>query len=104
MTTLKAFASVPSFELWLLLHFEDYFAPIHRHDVVKKLKKHIKNYEKGQKGLYLKTKVHIPKATTRAENLAAKNTAEDGDQPYTNIHELVAELHNIKPTSAPAKS
>ncbi|MBT5229381.1 MAG: RloB domain-containing protein [Methylococcales bacterium] len=103
--TVKAFASIPSFELWLLLHFEDCFAPIHRHDVVKKLKhkNYIKDYEKAQQGLYLKTKAYLPEATERATSLTEKNTAEDGVQPYTNIHELVTELHNIKPTSASAK-
>jgi hypothetical protein len=37
----QAIASVPSFELWLLLHFEDIQAPLHRDEVMRRLKQHI---------------------------------------------------------------
>lgn len=43
----SSIASVPCFELWLLLHFEDVFAPVHRDDVIKRLKRHIPDYVKG---------------------------------------------------------
>ncbi len=39
-------ASIPCFELWLLLHFEDINAPLHRNDVSKRLKTHLPDYEK----------------------------------------------------------
>lgn len=34
----EAVVSVPCFELWLLLHFEDMFAPLHREDAVVRLR------------------------------------------------------------------
>lgn len=38
VVTFQAIASVPCFELWLLLHFEDIHAPIHRDEVYARLK------------------------------------------------------------------
>lgn len=46
-TPFKAMASVPSFELWLLLHFEDIQHPLHRDEVMVRLKRHLHGYEKG---------------------------------------------------------
>nr|MBP6394793.1 RloB domain-containing protein [Giesbergeria sp.] len=43
----QAIASVPSFELWLLLHYEDIRAPIHRVELMQRLKQHLPHYEKG---------------------------------------------------------
>ena len=43
----KAIASVPSFELWLLLHYEDIQAPLHRDEVIQRLKQHIPRLRKG---------------------------------------------------------
>ena len=40
-------ASVPNFELWLLLHFEGIQHSIHRDEVLKRLKKYIPNYHKA---------------------------------------------------------
>ena len=48
----KAIASVPSFELWLLLHYEDIQAPIHRDEVMQRLKRHMPGYAKGTGGAF----------------------------------------------------
>ena len=37
----RAIVSIPCFELWLLLHYEDIQAPIHRDKVIERLKQHI---------------------------------------------------------------
>ncbi len=52
-------ASVPCFELWLLLHFEEVHAPMHRNAVYDRLKIYLPNYEKGNKGHYASTLMHI---------------------------------------------
>ena len=44
----KSIVSVPCFELWLLLHFEDVYAPIHRNEVYKRLKIYLQNYSIGR--------------------------------------------------------
>ena len=48
----KAIASVPCFELWLLLHYEDIRHPVHRDEVLTRLKQHIPSYDKGAGGSF----------------------------------------------------
>lgn len=92
----KAIASVPNFEIWFLLHFEDCHAPMHRDEVINKLKEYLHNYEKGQVGHYQHTKDNLHSATSRAELLALQTTAWDGTKLYTDVHLLVEVLTNLK--------
>jgi hypothetical protein len=94
----KAIASVPSFELWLLLHYEDIQGPIHRDEVMRRLRGHIPHYAKGAVGAFATTCNHLGIATTRAENLAKRFTAHDGSEPFTAINELVNLLLTLKKT------
>ena len=71
----QAVASIPSFELWLLLHFEDIQAPLHRDEVMQRLKLHISSYEKGAGKAFANTSKYLAVATERAERLAARFTA-----------------------------
>lgn len=92
----KAIASVPSFELWLLLHYEDIQAPRHRDEVIQRLKQHFPGYEKGAAGTFATTRQHLDVATLRAERLATRATAYDDPEPFTNIAELVLLLTNLR--------
>lgn len=92
----KAIASVPSFELWLLLHYEDIQAPIHRDEVMQRLKQHIPGYEKGEGGAFDTTRGQLGAATQRAQTLAEKFTAYSDPEPYTAIHELVTLLTALR--------
>ncbi len=92
----KAVASVPSFELWLLLHYEDIQAPIHRTAVVQRLKQHIPGYEKGVGGAFAITRDRLAVATQRAQVLAAKFNAHTDPEPYTAIAELVTLLTTLR--------
>jgi hypothetical protein len=92
----KAVASVPSFELWLLLHYEDIQAPIHRDEVMHRLKQHFDGYDKGTGNAFNRTNQQIAIAAQRAKALAEKFGAEDGRQPYTGIFELVALLTTLR--------
>jgi RloB-like protein len=85
----KAIASIPSFELWLLLHYEDIHAPIHRDEVIARLKQHIPSYEKGTGGSFATTCNWLGTATQRAQALAAKFSANTDPEPYTALHQLV---------------
>ena len=60
-------ASVPCFELWLLLHFEDVQAPLDRHEALARLKIHLPNYEKGGGGHWVATQDRLGDATQRAQ-------------------------------------
>ena len=92
----KAIASVPSFELWLLLHFEDIQAPLHRDEVMQRLKRHIPEYEKGAGGTYAATRNNLEVACQRADRLAAKCTAYDAPEPFTDVLVLVRLLTTLR--------
>jgi hypothetical protein len=91
-----AVASVPCFELWLLLHFEDVAAPLSASEALARLLLHAPRYEKGGTDHWAETRQHLPAATQRAQALAATTTAHDGQQPYTDMHTLVQRLVHLK--------
>ena len=92
----SAIASVPCFELWLLLHFESILAPLHRTAVYQRLKQYLPEYDKGQAGYYAKTCQHLDIATQRARHLAQLTTAHNGVEPYTDLYRLVHRLTTLK--------
>lgn len=94
----KAIASVPSFELWLLLHFEDIQAPIHRDEVMRRLKipGNFPDYEKGKGDTFAITRQNLTTASERAIRLAEKFTAYDEPEPYTGIFDLVKLLTTLR--------
>lgn len=87
-----AVASVPCFEAWLLMHFEDVVAPVHRDEVYQRLRQHIVGYEKGQGNLWEITRGQFEQAVTRARLRQAVATPFDGNEVYTDVHELVEVL------------
>ena len=97
----EAAVSVPCFELWLLLHFEDVFAPMHRDEALARLRVHLADYATGQGSHWAATRERLDVATGRANALvAAGHAAEEGTQPYTNVHELVHRLLHLKDRAA----
>lgn len=93
-------SSVPCFELWLLLHYESVLDPIHRTAVYQRLKQHIGRYEKGDQGLWKRTKEHLATANKHALHLAGQTTRTNDTGPYTGMHILVDRLLNL--TKQPA--
>lgn len=91
-----AIASVPCFELWLLLHFEEVLAPLHRTEVYERLRNYLPGYDKGQSGHYGQTKPQQAQARERAEHLASLADAHDGAAPYTDLHCLVRLFTTLK--------
>lgn len=94
--TFKAIPSIPCFELWLLLHYEDVTSPVHRIEVFKKLRNHIPNYEKNSAKIFENTKINLDAAFQRAEALSKKFNVKDDSNPYSAIAELVKLLCNLK--------
>jgi hypothetical protein len=92
----QAVASVPSFELWLLLHYEEIQAPLHRNEVMRRLKQHIPGYEKGAGKAFATTSEHLAVATQRAGRLAKRFTADTDPEPFTAIAELVTLLTTLR--------
>lgn len=91
----KAVTSVPSFELWLLLHFEDIQAPLHRDEVMRRLKLCIRGYEKGVDSAFASTHDRLNVAMQRAQALAARFSAYTAPEPYTAIAGLVTLLTTL---------
>ena len=92
----EAIASVPSFELWLLLHYEDIQAPLDRDDVMRRLKQYIPAYQKGGSAVFANTREHLSVATQRAQTLTTKFTADKAPEPYTGIAALVKLLTTLR--------
>ena len=92
-----AVVSVPCFELWLLLHFQNVQAPMKRGAVYQALKQYLPNYNKGQGGHWLLTQHLLKDATLRALACALLTTAHNGVEPYTDMHQLVATLTQLRP-------
>jgi hypothetical protein len=84
--------------LWLLLHFEDIQAPLHRKDVERRLKLHMPGYEKGEKGSFHATKAQLPVASARAERLAERFSAHTDPEPFTTVAGLVKLLMGLRRT------
>lgn len=92
----KAIVSVPSFELWLLLHFEDIRSPLERDEVMCRLKGHLSAYEKGAGGVFAATRQHVEVAIQRARKLAEQYTAYTEPEPYTGMADLVELLITLR--------
>lgn len=92
----QAVPSIPSFELWLLLHFENVQSQVDRHEVLRRLKKHISQYEKGYIGTFNMTHEHLGLALSRAEKLGQHNSAYTHPEPYTAVGTLVQLLTGLR--------
>lgn len=92
----QAIASIPCFELWILLHFEEIVAPIHRDEVMARLRQYMPEYRKGKSGIFADTSSDLPKAIKNAEQLAQEHNPYTDPNPYTGVVELVKQLTKLK--------
>ena len=87
---------MPSFELWLLLHYEDVQAPLDRNEVIRRLKVRIPGYDKGAGNAFAITAEYLAVATQRAERLAERFSARSDPEPFTAVVELVTLLTTLR--------
>jgi len=92
----EAIASIPCFEFWLLLHFEDVRTPLHRDEVIKRLKRHLPGYEKGTATAFAMTRQHLGLALQRSEKLASRCNDHVVPNPFTAIGALVKALMTLR--------
>ena len=92
----SACASVPNFELWLLLHYQNIQTPVHRNHVMQLVSTHISGYQKGKKGSFATTSHNLPTAIKHAKALAGQFTAYTEPEPYTAIFQLVELLIKLR--------
>ncbi|ESJ26154.1 hypothetical protein B551_0201735 [Cupriavidus sp. HPC(L)] len=91
-----AVASVPNFELWLLLHYAQVHAPVHRDEVIQRLKQHVPQYRKGMRNAFAITRPNLDAARQRAMELSRRFTAEMAPEPYTGVGKLVTRLTTLR--------
>lgn len=100
--------SVPCFEYWLLLHYT-YSTRAYKNlpgnssgdQIVADLRKYIKDYEKGAKGIFQKTlnalkSKDLNEVIVKARRSLEAASASDTDNPTTKVHELVDRLIKLK--------
>ncbi len=92
----RAIVSVPCFELWLLLHFENIERSLHNVEILKRLKSHLPSYEKAIVNSFALARHKLDVAHQRARTLIERHTPIDGIQPYTNISLLVTSLIELR--------
>ena len=92
----EAIVSIPCFELWLLLHYVDIMAPIHRDEALARLRLHLPGYQKGNDDTYVATVANLAVATQRATVLKQQFSRLPGTDAYTDVHELVCVLRNLR--------
>ena len=80
----------------MLLHYVDIQAPLHRDEVMHRLKQHHPGYEKGARRVFATTRERMPVATQRARVLATRFTADTAPEPYTAVGDLVALLTTLR--------
>jgi len=91
-----AIVSIPCFELWLLLHYEDVHALLHRDKVLYRLRQHLPNYTKGMGNAYAETSSRLDDAYRRSEMLAADYEMGSDQKPYTAVADLVKYLKGLR--------
>lgn len=95
-TGLEVALTVPCFELWYLLHYTYTTRPFQDcADVLKTLKDHVPDYQKGK----AMVETLLPKldgALERANKLREHNKAADADNPSTQVDKLVRTLRKMK--------
>lgn len=87
-----AVPSVPSFELWLLIHFETVTAHIERDKAFHALRRYLPRYEKGLPGTFAATRANLPQAYTQAETLRTICERNATTNPRTDVDLLVKVL------------
>ena len=95
--------SIPSFELWILLHFKYTTSPFEAaggkscgDKVFEELRKVWCDYEKGMRGVFLKLFDKVDDAKRNAERLLEYCSSNGCVNPSTQVHTLVDYLQKIK--------
>jgi hypothetical protein len=91
--TVELIASRPSFEFWLLLHFE-YSARPYRSgaEVTTDLRRHLTSYDKADREIFGAVAAGLDHAITGAARLNSELAATDSTSPDTDFPQLVLQL------------
>ncbi|PWV65680.1 RloB family protein [Plasticicumulans acidivorans] len=93
----RAIASVPCFELWLLLHYEDVSTwQVDVETVMRCLGVRFPGYAKGSNDVFARTCDRLDTAKHHARILAEQSDAYGAPAPYTAVFELVELLCSLR--------
>lgn len=91
--------SDPCFELWIILHFEDFDRPDHRHDVQRHLENICPEYSRssGKKPDCAKMMEFVVQAEERAERQIERRLQEGAELgcPHTTVYQLTRKIRNM---------
>jgi hypothetical protein len=97
-----AITSVPCFEFWILLHFDQTTKPFVRagtrspcDNAGHQLKSHLPHYDKGDRTVYEQIKDRTDLAIKRAQQVNADAKATNSDNPSTFVPELIEYLRGL---------
>ena len=92
---MKEAISIPCFEVWVLLHFEQTDAPFDRcEDVSHRVRSHLPNYRKGDAGISRQLLENVNTAIGHAVWLEARAGGNDLN-PYTSVHEILQHFADV---------
>jgi hypothetical protein len=92
---IELISSRPSFEFWLLLHFEYSSRPYtSAAAVIDHLLAHLTDYNKASRRIFQQVERGLENALANAERLKRELAASGGNNPNTEVHSLVVELLN----------
>ncbi|MDQ7016611.1 MAG: RloB family protein [Gammaproteobacteria bacterium] len=99
----SAIPSVPCFEYWLLLHWSYSTQPFYGVEgtsacdaLVTELKKHMPDYQKGEKGIFSRLMSQTDQAIAWSQKAVRQGKGVGSDNPSTLMHELVLYLRALK--------
>jgi hypothetical protein len=100
---LHAIASVPCFEVWILLHFSYSSSPFSKAGsqsacdrVISEVKKHFPDYTKGYQDAYARLATTLEQAIANATRLQKENLKTGSSNPATQMHLIVDYLRKLK--------
>jgi hypothetical protein len=105
---LRAAASIPCFEFWLLLHLRNATAPFRAagggsecEEVQQAIRREMRDYDKADPDIFERFRNGLDDAIGRARRLAADNERTGSRNPATTVHELVLDMRALSATATP---
>jgi len=97
LITVSLIVSRPSFEFWLLLHFEYASRPFPTSDaVIDLLRRHVTDYQKADRQIFGKVRVGLDRAITHVIRLKKELVAIGAQSPDTDMPTLIRKLMSLR--------